>query len=123
MAVQRLRHAPQPAQVDLLLDSFILSQQYVPDTAQPVRFRGELPLRLQVCARRVRHGVWRAWTDGPRMWFVVAKLVPQVSREVNRQALHVSFFDMDGRIASCAVWTLSSDGRWTLYDTHPQLRE
>jgi hypothetical protein len=122
MATQPLRHAPQRAQVDPLLDSFILSQQYVPDTARPVRFRDELPLRLQLCARRVGHGVWRAWTDGLSIWFVVAKLMPEVSREVNRHALHVSFIDMDGRIASCAVWTLSSDGRWILYDTYPQVR-
>jgi hypothetical protein len=75
-----------------------------------------------MCARQVRHGVWRAWTDGLCVWFVVAKLTPEISREVNRHALHVSFIDMDGRLASCAVWTLSSDGRWILYDANPQRR-
>jgi hypothetical protein len=122
MATQPLRRASQPSQVDSLLDSFIVSQQYVPDTASRVRFCDELPQRLQLRARQVRHGVWRAWTDGLRIWFVVAKLIPEVSREVNRHALHVSFFDMDGRIASRAVWTLSSDGRWILYDAYPQFR-
>jgi len=122
MATQPQKRASQPSQVDSLLDSFIVSQQYVPDTARPVRFCDELPLRLQLRARQVRHGVWRAWTDGLRIWFVVAKLIPEVSREVNRQALHVSFIDMDGRIASCAVWTLSSDGRWSLYDAYPRFR-
>jgi len=122
MATQPLRHAPQPGQVDPLLDSFILSQQYVPDTAQRIRFRNELPLRLQLRARQARDGVWRAWTDGLCIWFVAARLIPEVSRQVNRHALHVSFIDMDGRIASCAVWTLSSDGRWILYDANPQRR-
>jgi hypothetical protein len=122
MATQPLRRASQPAQVDSLLNSFILSRQYVPDTARRVRFCHELPLRLQMCARQVRHGIWRAWTDGLCIWFVVAKLIPAVSREENRHALHVSFIDMDGRLASCAVWTLSSDGRWILYDANPQGR-
>jgi hypothetical protein len=121
MVIQPLSLASQPAQVDSLLDSFILSQQYAPDNARPVRFCDELPLRLQRCARQVRHGVWRAWTDGLRIWFVVAKLMPDVSREVNRHALHVSFVDMDGRLASCAMWTLSRDGRWILYDAHPKV--
>jgi hypothetical protein len=119
MATQPRRRASQLSQADSLLDSFIVSQQYVPDTARRVRFCDQLPLRLHLHARQVRHGVWRAWTDGLRIWFVVAKLVPEVSREVNRHALHVSFIDMDGRIASRAVWTRSSDGRWTLYDANP----
>jgi hypothetical protein len=119
MATQPRRSAPQPAQVDSLLDSFVVSQHYVPDTARRVRFCNELPLRLRSRARQVSNEVWRAWTDGLRMWFVVGKLVPEVSREVNRHALHVSFIDMDGRVASRAVWTLSSDGRWILYDANP----
>jgi hypothetical protein len=126
MAIRALSLTSQPTQVDpvldSLLDSFILSQQYVPDNACRVRFSGALPLRLQVSARQVHHGVWRAWTDGLRIWFVVANLVPEVSREVERQALHVSFVDMDGCLASHAVWTLSSDGRWILHEPNPQLR-
>jgi len=122
MAIQPLSLASQPTQVESLLDSFIVSQHYVPDNACRVTFCDALPLRLQVRARQVHHGVWRAWTDGSRTWFVVAKLVPEVSREVERRALHVSFVDMDGRLASRAVWTLSSDGRWILYDAHPKLR-
>ena len=123
MAIQPLSLASQPTQVDSVLDSllesFILSQHYVPDNACRVRFRDALPLRLQMCARQVHHGVWRAWTDGLRVWFVVANLLPEVSREVKRNALHVSFVDMDGRLASHAVWTLSSDGKWILYDANP----
>jgi hypothetical protein len=122
MATQSLRLASQPTQVDSLLDSLIVSQQYVPDAAQRIRFRDELPLRLQLRARQVRDGVWRAWTDGLCIWFVAAKLIPEVSREVSRHALHVSFIDMDGRLASSAVWTLNSDGRWILYDANPQHR-
>ena len=120
MAIKRLRIAPRPAQVDSILDSLIVSKQYVPDTAHRVRFCDELPLRLQLHTRQVRHGVWRAWTDGLRIWFVAAKLTPELSRDVNRHTLHVSFIDMDGRLASCAVWTQSSDGRWILYDANPQ---
>jgi hypothetical protein len=121
MIVQLLSLACQPAQVDSLLDSFMLSQQYVPDNSRCVRVCDELPLRLQRCAQQVRHGVWRAWTDELHIWFVVAELIPEVSRELNRHALQVSFVDMDGRLASCAVWTLGSDGRWILYDADPAL--
>lgn len=120
MSTKRLRIALQPAQVDSLLDSLIVSKQYVPDTAHRIRFCDELPLRLQLHARQVRHGVWRAWTDGLRIWFVAAKLIPEVSCDVNRHALHVSFIDMDGRLASCAAWMQSGDGRWILYDANPQ---
>jgi hypothetical protein len=121
MIIQPLSVACQSAQVDSLLDSFILSQKYVPDNARRVRVCDELPLRLQQVARQVRHGVWRAWTDELHIWFVVAELIPEVSRELDRYALHVSFVDMDGRLASSAVWTLGGDGRWILYDTHPAL--
>jgi len=120
MAIQQLRIAPLPVRVDSILDSLIVSQQYAPDTAHRVRFCDELPLRLQLHARQVRHGVWRAWTDGLRIWFVAAKLIPEVSRDLNRHALHVSYIDMDGRLASCAVWMQSGDGRWFLYDVNPQ---
>jgi hypothetical protein len=120
MVIQPRSLACQPTQVETLLDSFIPSRRYVPDNARRVNCRDELPLRLQRRAGRVRQGIWRAWTDGFRVWFVVARLMPIVGREANHYALRVSFFDMDGRLASCAVWTLSSDGRWTLYDPHPQ---
>jgi hypothetical protein len=120
MPTQRLRIAAPPAQVDSLLESLIVSKQYVPDTAHRVRFCDELPQRLQLHARQLRHGVWRAWTDGLRIWFVVAKLILEVSRDVNRHALHVSFMDMDGRLVSSAVWTQGGDGTWILYDANPQ---
>ena len=120
MPTQSLGIAAPPAQVDSLLNSLIVSKQYVPDTARRIRFCDELPLRLQLHARQVRRGVWRAWTDGLRIWFVAAKLIAEVSCDVTRHALHVSFIDMDGRLASCAVWTQSGDGRWILYDANPQ---
>jgi hypothetical protein len=119
MATQPLRLVSWLTEVDSLLDSFMLSQQYVPDTADRVNYCNELPPRLQLRARQVRDGVWRAWTDGQRIWLVVAKLIPEASREVNRHALHVSFIDMDGRLASCGVWTQGADARWILYDVNP----
>jgi|KBSSwiStaDraftv2_1062776.scaffolds.fasta_scaffold01519_18 hypothetical protein len=119
MPSQRLRIAPLPVQVDCLLDSLIVSKHYVPDTAHRVEFCDELPLQLQLHARHVRHGAWRAWTDGLRIWFVVARLIPEASRDLNWHALQVSFIDMDGRLASCAVWVQSGDGRWILYDANP----
>jgi hypothetical protein len=119
MATQPQRLVSWLTEVDSLLDSFIFSQQYVPDTAHRVNYYNELPPRLQLRARQLRHGVWRAWTDRQRIWFVVAKLIPEVSREMNRHALHVSFIDMDGRLASCAVWTQGGDGKWILYDVNP----
>jgi hypothetical protein len=120
MAIQPRSLACKPMQVESLLDSFIPSRQYVPDNAHRLRCCDELPPRLQQRARQVRQGIWRAWTDGLRVWFVVARRMPTVSRDANRHALCVSFFDMDGRVASCAVWTLSGDGQWTLYDPDPQ---
>jgi hypothetical protein len=119
MPSQRLRIAPLPVQVDCLLDSFIVSKRYVPDTAHRVEFCDELPLQLQLHARQVRHGAWRAWTDGLRIWFVVARLIPEASRDLNWHALHVSFIDMDGRLVSRAVWAQSGDGRWVLCDANP----
>jgi hypothetical protein len=119
MATQPQRIASWLTEVDSLVDSFIFDQHYVPDTASRVNYRNELPLRLQLRARQVRDGVWRAWMDGQRIWFVVAKLIPEISSEAIRHALHVSFIDMDGRLASCAVWTQAGDGRWILYDVNP----
>jgi hypothetical protein len=119
METQPLRVASQPVPVDGLLDSFVVSQRYVPSTARRIHSRDELPLRLQRCTRNVRNSIWHAWSDGLRIWFVLGTVVPEISREQRRHALHVSFFDMEGRLASSGVWTLSGDGRWVLYDACP----
>lgn len=84
-----------------LLEAFVQSRQYVPPGARHIRSQGELPLALQSQTRKVDGGVWRAWDDGDRIWFVRAKAVSCGPAAV----LQMMFFDMDGRLASSRFWS------------------
>ena len=98
--------------VGVLLDAFVRSRNYVPHDARRIRSREELPLALQSHTRQIRV-VWRAWSDGSRIWFVKAK---PVSCE-DAVGLQVTFFDMDGRLASSGVWIWLAHRGWVF--SHP----
>lgn len=84
-----------------LLEAFVQSRRYVPPGARHIRSEEELPLALRVHTRKSHDGVWRAWNDGSRVWFVKAK---PLSGEP-AAALQMMFFDMDGRLTSSRIWS------------------
>ena len=107
---KRLPVACRPIDVGALLDASVRSRRYVPHDARRIRSREELPLALQFHTRQVDSVVWRAWSDGSRIWFVKAK---PVSCE-DAAGLQLTFFDIDGHLDSSGVWISLQD--------RPQLR-
>lgn len=91
--------------VGVLLDAFVLSRNYIPQGAQHVRSREELPLALQPHTRRVDSGIWRAWKYDSHIRFVKAK--PVACEEA--AGLQIVFFDVDGRLDGSRIWIWLQD--------------
>jgi len=91
--------------VGVLLDAFVRSRHYVPHDARRIRSREDLPVALQSHTRQVDSVVWRAWSDGSRIWFVKAKLV---SCE-DAAGLQIMFLDVDGHLDSSGMWIWLQD--------------
>lgn len=92
--------------VGVLLDAFVRSRRYVPHDAHRIRSRDELPLALQFHTRQGGSVVWRAWSDGSRVWFVKAK--PVSCEDV--AGLQVTFVHMDGGLDGPGVWIWLREG-------------
>lgn len=113
----RLQAIQSPSQIEKLLETLVAALGHVPPDARPVLSPAELPTRLQRHARRSVHNEgWRAWTDERQIWFVVGKVSPTISRQINDLALHVFFYDVRGNLIGSGVWTQQPDGRWAVHD-------
>lgn len=107
-AWQRLSH------LEWLVQLFVVSTRYVPRTAQRLLDSSDLPPALERVAVRTQRCLqtWFAWTDGPKIRFVVTETVP--SRQRQESALRVFFYDEDGRFVCWGTWTLQPRGGWIL---------
>jgi hypothetical protein len=123
-----LREAPQPSgtrespvssvpsaslgnQVDKLLYACWLPGRWV----QRVWILADLPLRLEQRARALSpDAIWRAYTDGVRLWFAIAAAADSASYGPSAVALEVLFFENDGVLCSGGIWTCDSNGHWRL---------
>jgi hypothetical protein len=106
----------QPESVNALIDEFVRSHHYLPEKAERVTDREELPLRLQQRIHALPEGaIWRAWREGYRMWFVIARRVPEVHAEISGPVLEMSFHDWDGACAATGAWLRRMDGTWWLH--------
>lgn len=101
--------------LECLLESLVSDIHYIPGDALAVAAPDDLPRPLRELARAQRDDeTWRAWTNGPRVWFVAGKLSPSLSKTPHCIALQVCFYDHRGNLASCGVWALQPSGRWVL---------
>jgi hypothetical protein len=75
----------------------------------------DLPVALE---RRVRArspaAVWRAYTDGVRLWCATCVAVDASAYRPSAVALEVLFFENDGALCSGGIWTCSGNGVWRL---------
>lgn len=99
------------AHLDELLASRFLPQHW----ARRIRRAQDLPARLQHrVARLAPDSEWRAYSDGVRIFFAIARLhAPDVAR-ASGMALDVYFLDRDGVVYSAAVWVNDSKQGWWL---------
>jgi hypothetical protein len=73
----------------------------------------ELPIRLE---RRIRSlsldAVWRAYTDGARLWGAIGGAAGVAAWDPSEVALQVFFFGDDGELCSAGIWTWVANGEW-----------
>ena len=99
-----------------LLEEFVNERRYIPERTQVIESADCLSRRLQ---ERIRNesadAHWRAWTDGHRIWLIIAELVSVPSQRDEEIALKMGFYDQDGTQAGCGVWLRRGTGQWALY--------
>ena len=102
------------ADIEWLVQLFVVSTRYVPRSAQRLFEPSDLPPALERVAVRAQRCLqtWFAWTDGPKIWFVVTETVP--TRQRQDSALRLYFYDADGRFVCWGTWALQSQGNWIL---------
>jgi len=104
------RHA-----VEVLIDSFVRQQNYVPAKARAVSHLEDLHPRLQDRARDLEPlSGWRAWSLGTRLWFITARLCSPERSPAGLLILQIRFFDKDGHLAAAGEWSLQAGGHWKL---------
>jgi hypothetical protein len=103
-----------PSHIEWLVQLFVVSTRYVPRSAQRLLEPSDLPPALERVAVRAQRFLqtWFAWTDGPKIWFVVTEAVP--SRQRQESTLRVYFYDEDGRFVCWGTWALQTRGNWIL---------
>jgi len=75
----------------------------------------ELPLALEQCIQRLPPtDLWRAYSDGVRVWLVTARAVQAASRDPAAIALELHFFENDGSACAAGIWQRSPEKHWTL---------
>jgi hypothetical protein len=75
----------------------------------------DLPVRLEQRINSLsRDAVWRAYTDGARLWCAIGAAAHSSSCEPSAVALRVLFFGDDGEFCSGGIWTCVPDGEWRL---------
>jgi hypothetical protein len=100
METKRLRAIQHPQRTTVLLESWALSEGFLPAQAYRIRTLKELSEPLRDIARRCNGGdsVWLAWTDGRRVWFLTAVLSLDLSRERGKPVLQIKVLDKAGAI-------------------------
>lgn len=105
-----------PSHIEWLVQLFVVSTRYVPRSAQRLLEPSDLPPALERVAVRAQRclQMWFAWTDGPKIRFVVTEIGTVPNRQRQERALRVFFYDEDGRFVCWGTWALHSRGSWIL---------
>jgi hypothetical protein len=99
------------------LDGLLTARWQPARCAQVVCEPVDLPVVLEQYTQRLCSGeLWRAYTDGVRVWFVIARAVHVLSKDPATVALELRFFENDGRICATGIWERHGDCDWTLRD-------
>lgn len=111
---QRDPHAAAKRQLDGLLATFWLPARQGADMCG-VANPAELPWALEERIRRLSPGdLWRAYSDGVRVWFVTARAVPPSFPAPAAVALRLRFFGNDGAACAAGIWQRTGATPWSL---------
>jgi hypothetical protein len=110
MLLSSVSSASLHAQLDALLYARWLPGRWV----QRVWMLSDLPPCLEQRARSIStDAIWRAYTDGVRLWFAIAAAAVSTYGR-SAVALEVLFFENDGALCSGGLWRCHPNGDWCL---------
>jgi hypothetical protein len=109
--------APAVAGISLAhqLDEFLYECWLPGRWVQRIWILADLPPRLERRARSLsRDAIWRAYTDGTRLWFAIAAAAETSSPGPCAAAMKVLFYENDGALCSGGIWARDPIGEWRL---------
>lgn len=114
MQTMRLRTLQRPSGLEMLLESLVLSQNWVPLDSPHVGDRSELPsvLRKLVIRAIKSEGAWRAWSNHDGIRLFLAEMSLELSRERGCPVLKVHYYDETGRLEMYSLWAQPAEGAW-----------
>jgi hypothetical protein len=114
MHTMKLREYQPPSVLTVLLDSLVMSQNWVPVSAALITDRGEFTSKLQMVAKKAAAvaGIWRAWLsyDGVRLF--TGEMSLDLAREHGCPALKVNYYNDEGRLEEVSAWVRRANGQW-----------
>jgi hypothetical protein len=109
-----LRTLQQPSHIDGLLKSLVKSMNIVPEDADEVHDRGELPSALQkaiITATKAGQS-WCAWMDAAfHSWLFLGELSVPLSRELGSPVLQLRYHREHG-LRETGIWLIDRQGKW-----------
>ena len=118
METQRLRTVQHPGRIGDLLDSLIGSVPLVPAGAIRLASAAVLPAPLRLLSRLIdrRDSVWRAWSEGGRIWFFEALFSLDLSRERGKPVIRLMQYDEVGDVARVMTFVSTIEHGWQQCD-------
>lgn len=114
METLKLRQIQHPAEVERLLESYILRANLLPKDAHQIRTAPSVPRELRgLVMQAVKLGkTWSCWASGARTWLFTAEMSLDSSRERGTPVLHVKLYGDDGLLREAAALTTDPTGKW-----------
>jgi hypothetical protein len=99
------------------LDALLAARWPTARSKRRIGSPAELPLALaQYTKRLLPNELWRAYTDGAQVWFVMAHKAPPESDNPTAVTLELHFFETDGTLCASSIWRRRRKTDWKLYD-------
>jgi len=103
-----------PSQVELLLESLVMSRKCLPSRARRLTDRSELPSALQRIAIQTTGAgkSWSAWTEDEGIWFYAAEMTPARLSGQKCPVLKLQAYSRKGRIEEYGLWARTGRNGW-----------
>ena len=103
-----------PSHVDGLLAWLVRSMGFLPEEANPVLDRSDLPFALRKVVNAATNAgqSWMAWDDaGYHIWLFIAEMSLPLSRERGSPVLRVTRYRESG-VSQSATWSIDKLAQW-----------
>ena len=114
MDTLRLRRIQHPAEVERLLESYIIRAEILPRGAYQLRAAASVPKELRgLVVQAVKLGrTWSCWTLGIQTWLFTAEMSLSLARERGAPVLQINLYGDGGALRESATMTTDPTGKW-----------